>query len=815
MAGEAGNFIGLASSMNAPVQGAVKGLTQITDAYQQLPALSKAMTNLNKNLDGSAAQIGEKIKSLNTALDSAKSEQNSIKRMLDKSNSIEDFKKEKKLNPLLTLEEFLKGKEIEISLEEYNELKKEGVHKALESINDSLVKTIEAATEDLKKGNTQLIASITARNTLTDSTGTKLKLGFIKINKMFEIQKEQADSTSDFNAKSIAARMLASTEEGRTFLELMKNRAFKDWDFSQLKVKDVNMANKLKVLRGVATGANYVGGVLSASSGSAANTAISDSISGALGKTPFAGQIYEIIKFLFDRGNELGRKGKDLYEGTAGRYGYGEGFRMGNYGMSDGSGALAYKNFVPTARSLGYKYGVGTEVVETTMKGLSAYTGIKAFKDLENLASKTLAVANATGLATDSVTQLGAAYQKNFGLTAKDSLFTAGSQLLGMMDDVNRGISQNLMLSNTEMAALMTQMTTAAGGIDASKTLIPFIKQAVIGANQLKFSSSVARDELVKLMMDVRLKGGGLPQGLAQFMLIQGGQLKNTLSPQQTSIANQVGRGKFAYEAVRELAATSSNSEEAAFWGNDKFKYREDLADVALKLSSNNLPALLGSLGPDALADLTSKVMELYSIPGAEKVFKVPLPNMLSKFVDFARNNRAGYAALGGKIDKIAGLAEATKVLGAPPGTYTAQQLAAASQVKREFAGNMAPADRLNQLMEKLLGLVDKIALMFVDLLSSPILKIVGGGRYTDTDAIAADLTQGLSPKENREYQKLMLDPNVNQARLAELQNQKNLYGQKTSTEMLGGEVVERTTTSSYNTGLTRNAYLTPGELNK
>lgn len=819
----ADNFIQLANSMNSPLEGTVKGLSSLSKAFDQVSRLGSAMVNLNSRLDGSAAAIGERITELSEGIESATSEQKKVKALMDRSSditeAIEKLKNEGKIIGDISDKEIfrrlsLHRKDLSVTLEEYRELTTADAMEALTAMDTQLERTIELGLEQKKKAMATFLARMKERQ---DFKGKKTNIfgrDMGKINKLFDVQKEYADTISDFNSKSIAARMLAGTEEGQRFLDQMKGKAFKDWDFSLLANK--NLSDKVKSLQTAAKRINIVGDIAGAGSGTAANTKISEMISGAVGNIPIWGQVYEVLKFLFDRGNELGRKGKELYEGTAGRYGYGRAFSMGNYSLfGDERGAMEYKNFIPTARQLAFQYGVSKEDVEATMKGLSAYTGIKAFKDLEDLAKKTLAIANATGLASDAVTQLGAAYQKNFGLTAKDSLFTAGSQLLGMMDDVNRGISQNLMLSNAEMAALMTQVTSAAGGINASKTLIPFIREAIKGANDLKFSSAVARDELVKLMMGVRLKGEGLPQGLAQFMLIQGGQFKNVLSPQQMTIGSQIGRGKFAYEAARELAATSTDRDEISFWGNDKFKYREDLADIAFKLASNDLPTLLGSLGPDGLADLTGKVMELYSIPGAEKVFKIPLPSMLSKFVEFARTNRAGYAALGGQISKIAGLAEASKILAAPPGTYSAQQIAEASNVRREFAGRMAPADRLNQLMEKLLSVVDNIALMFVDLLASPILKIgdISGGTYANTEAIAQSITQGLTKSEYNEYQRLLNNPTLNPIRLDELKNK--MSGNKTTTSMLGGETVS-TTTYQYNTGLARgSAYLTTADVYK
>ena len=804
----ANDFINLAEGMNSALQGSSRGIKDITQAIAALPTAVSRIRNLNESMGGSAAQLGQSIENLSDEIDRVKNKQTTINEMLEeakKKKSASDDKiaaiaeeTKKKIEELKKLGD--KGKkELEMLLATFlntDEISEYMEH-TMSNVVDTLTQTQEAygrilanAEKTLKKGFEEFNKKLKAREDLIKNAGTNRNeriLNFFnqKINKQFDIQKETADSIIDYSTKSILTAMLSRTEAGHDFLLSVKGKALKDWNLTEALGK-----NSARAFRTVAYGVNTVGDIASSKTGAEAT----DKLFKRAGDVPYVGPFIELFKFLFDRASEVGRKGKELYEVTAGRYGYGDQFNRGGLAMD-------FQEALPAARDLGSQYNVSVETATQALKGLGAYIGVKSFGDLRELAQKTLEIANATGLAADEVTRLGAAYQKNFGLTAKQSIFSAGTELLGMMDEVNRGVTNNLLLSNTEMAALMTQLTAGAVGIDVRKTLLPFISQAVRGANELKFTSAAARNELVQLMLAVRTKGEGLPQGLASFMLIQGGQFKNTLTPQQTTLSSQVGRGKFAYEIAAELSQQATTSAGRTFWGSDKFKYSEGLADIALKLKGGNLTELIGSLGPNALTALTGRVMELYSIPGAQEVFGVSFEQMLEKFTNFARFNRIGYTALGGDIEKVAGLAEATRVLNAPKGTYSAQQLADARKQREAFTAKMDPAERLNQLMEKLLQYVDTITITLVNLATS---RIFGGSSELIKDQAREDVAGDLTDVQLVEYMRLNKMSNRNdqqEEKYQELLKRKEgvTYNADTHVDAVSGTVTTNYTVVNYN----------------
>jgi len=428
---------------------------------------------------------------------------------------------------------------------------------------------------------------------------------------------------------------------------------------------------------------------------------------------PMAG----LLLAAFNRFNEIGKKALQLFEGTAGRYGYGEGFNQGE--------ARQFLGFQQTARNLSAEYAVNLEQVEEAFKGLQEYSGVRTFGQLKKLAEATLQISNATGLATTEVTRLGSAYQKNFGYGAQESVAKAGKQLLGLMNSINSGLSSNLVLTNTEMAGLVQNLIEGTQGADVTKTLIPFIDTAYNQIKGLGIQSKVVGELLRNQMLEIKKSGAGLPGSLSSFMLGAGGLFTNRLGGAEVGIASQVGRGKFAYEQGQEMAKISTGPGRE-FWSSPKLLLRNDLVDLAFKLKGGDLAGLLASQSDAALSGITQRVYELYQIPGAAEAIGVSLQEITEKFSTIARNNPLQFKMLGGDLDKLSALseyakAEATIKTGRVGGTgpmATEEQMKAANETRKAMVAQMTPVDKTNQLLEQLVGYVDQIVVGLSDLFS-------------------------------------------------------------------------------------------------
>ena len=436
-----------------------------------------------------------------------------------------------------------------------------------------------------------------------------------------------------------------------------------------------------------------------------------------------------LVLAALNRFNAVGKKALELFEGTAGRYGYGEGFNKGE--------ARQFLDFQQTARNMSAEYAVNLDQVEQAFKGLQEYSGVRTFGQLKKLAEATLQISNATGLATSEVTKLGSAYQKNFGYGAQESVAKAGKQLLGLMNSINSGLSSNLVLTNTEMAGLVQNLIEGTQGADVTKTLLPFIDTAYNQIKGLGIQSKVVGELLRNQMLEIKKSGAGLPGSLSSFMLGAGGLFTNRLGGAEVGIASQVGRGKFAYEQGQEMAKISTGPGRE-FWSSPKLLLRNDLVDLAFKLKGGDLAGLLASQSDAALSGITQRVYELYQIPGAAEAIGVSLQEITEKFSTIARNNPLQFKMLGGDLDKLSGLseyakAEATIKTGRVGGTgpmATEEQLKAANDTRKAMVAQMTPVDRTNQLLEQLVGFVDQIVVGLSDLFSfsdEKELKVRGG----------------------------------------------------------------------------------------
>ena len=430
------------------------------------------------------------------------------------------------------------------------------------------------------------------------------------------------------------------------------------------------------------------------------------------------GPVAGLLLAAFNRFNEVGKKALQLFEGTAGRYGYGEGFNQGE--------ARQFLGFQQTARNLSAEYAVNLEQVEEAFKGLQEYSGVRTFGQLKKLAEATLQISNATGLATTEVTRLGSAYQKNFGYGAQESVAKAGKQLLGLMNSINSGLSSNLVLTNTEMAGLVQNLIEGTQGADVTKTLLPFIDTAYNQIKGLGIQSKVVGELLRNQMLEIKKSGAGLPGSLSSFMLGAGGLFTNRLGGAEVGIASQVGRGKFAYEQGQEMARVTTGPGRE-FWSSPKLLLRNDLVDLAFKLKGGDLAGLLASQSDAALSGITQRVYELYQIPGAAEAIGVSLQEITEKFSTIARNNPLQFKMLGGDLDKLSALseyakAEATIKTGRVGGTgpiATEEQLKAANDTRKAMVAQMTPVDRTNQLLEQLVGYVDQIVVGLFTIFSS------------------------------------------------------------------------------------------------
>lgn len=515
-------------------------------------------------------------------------------------------------------------------------------------------------------------------------------------------------------SRGAVARALQDDEQGRAYLidQLSRNR-----DISQLSRENLLQAGlkegTVTRLMARSAGKAFIGTAFSAKSGSELGFGSGGALNTGLGM--IGGPYVELLLAAINRFNEIGKKALELFGATAGRYGYGEGF--------DQEGARRFLDFQSTARELSAEYAVNLGEVEAAFKGLQEYSGVRTFDQLKKLASATLEISNATGLATSEVTRLGSAYQKNFGYGAQESVSKAGKQLLGLMNSINAGLTSNLLVTNAEMAALVQNLIEGTQGANVTKTLIPFLDNAFDRVKDLGIQSRVVGDLLRNQIMEIKKSGVGLPGALPSFMLAAGGLFTNRLGGAEAGIASQVGRGKFAYEQGQEMARiTAGPSRE--FWSSPKLILRNDLVDLAFKLKGGDLAGLLASQSDAALGQITQRIFELYQIPGAAEAIGVSLSEITEQFSTIARNNPLQFKLLGGDLDRLTALseyskAEATLRTGRVGGTgpmATEEQMKAASETKKAMVFQMTPVDRTNQYLERLVGLVDDLVIFIFDL---------------------------------------------------------------------------------------------------
>lgn len=520
------------------------------------------------------------------------------------------------------------------------------------------------------------------------------------------------EKLTKINRGTIASALQAN-EQGRAYLidQLSRNR-----DISQLSREDLLQAGLGKGavtgLMAQSAGKAFIGTAFSAGSGKDLGLGSGGALNTGLG---MIGGPMQLFLAALNRFNEIGKKALELFGVTAGRYGYGEGF--------DQEGARRFLDFQSTARKLSAEYAVNLQEVEAAFQGLQEYSGVRTFDQLKKLASATLEISNATGLATSEVTRLGSAYQKNFGYGAQESVSKAGKQLLGLMNSINAGLTSNLLVTNAEMAALVQNLIEGTQGADVTKTLIPFLDSAFDRVKDLGIQSRVVGDLLRNQMMEIKKSGVGLPGALPSFMLAAGGLFTNRLGGAEAGIASQVGRGKFAYEQGQEMARiTAGPSRE--FWSSPKLILRNDLVDLAFKLKGGDLAGLLASQSDAALGQITQRIFELYQIPGAAEAIGVSLSEITEQFSTIARNNPLQFKLLGGDLDRLTALseyskAEATLRTGRVGGTgpmATEEQMRAASETRKAMVAQMTPVDRTNQLLEQLVGLVDDLVVFIFDI---------------------------------------------------------------------------------------------------
>lgn len=542
-------------------------------------------------------------------------------------------------------------------------------------------------------------------------------------------------------------------------------------------IGDFSKGDKFSALAG-----STVGKVVGASSGAEVGSALFSGAKMFMG--PLGALIADAVAAIFSRMNQIGKEGKELYEKTAGRYGYGEGF--------DERTARGFLKFSGNARMMASEYAKNAEDVKKVFAEMSEYVGVRSLDQMEGLARSTMMVANATGLATGEVAKLGGSYQKFFGMDAQKAAMTSGKQLLGLMTDINRGMSANLMLTNSQIAGLMQKMLEAGEGADVSKTLIPFIGTAQEQLKGLGIQSAFVRDRLNESMLNIKATGAGLPKSLAMFMLGTGNLFsKNTLTGSEQQVANQVGKGKFAYEAAGEMA-TRTTGPAQKFWSSDKLKSKEGLADLAFKLKGGNLASLLASQSDDQLGNITKAVFELFQIEGAEQALGVSLSQITKEFADIARKDKVKFKAMGGDLDSVVAMdqfAKAQKLVqtgrNEDGSMATDKQLAEAAQNMKDYSNKMTPQDMANRFLEKLVGSVDLI-LAFLMKIPFP-----GGGE------LKKQTYGNLGESEYNEM--LALQNNINKsqeeaARLKVLQNKQYAKATSKVDSTTGGQTTTVTT---------------------
>lgn len=446
-----------------------------------------------------------------------------------------------------------------------------------------------------------------------------------------------------------------------------------------------------------------LGKVVGAQSGAEVGSALKDTVSMFLG--PMGKLVLDAVSAIFNRMNQIGKEGKELYEKTGGRYGYGQGFDLAQ--------ARGFSQFSGAARNMAYTYAKSAEEVKSVFKEMSEYVGVKSFDQMKALAESTMQVANATGLATAEVAKLGGSYQKFFGMDAQKAAMTSGRQLLGLMTEINKGMTANLMLSNQQIANLMMKMVEAGEGADVSKTLIPFIGTAQEQLKGLGIQSAYVRDKLAESMMNLKATGAGLPKSMAMFMLGTGNLFqKNRMNAEEQQIAGT--KGQFSYEKARVMATKTTGSAQK-FWSSDRLT-DETLATVAFALKGGNVPSLLASLGDEELGNISKLVFQLYQIEGAEEALGISLTQVTDQFAKIAREDKLKYKLMGGDMGSLTAMsqfAEAQRMVKtgkkADGSMATKEELDKAAASMTTYAKTMTPQDRTNQFLEKIVGSVDTI----------------------------------------------------------------------------------------------------------
>ena len=747
---------GLASSLSKD-----SPATGMRDLYGSVQKLNNTMKNLNKDTGNSYVALSN---TLSTMDDEIKESQKIINRNL--AQKVRDAKAAKDV-----LDAKAKSGE-KLDADEEEELKK--YTKQLEGFLDKdgkldqtildyyeqevedAKKLIKIAEEERAKIQKKLLQKSKSRNEFLKGNIIK---SYADLEEEFGTGKREKESFFDKLFKldrETITKALQTSAEGKALLlkrferdEDIRDASYEELVNAGMKAGDIKkMLGKREALKLTGEKAKNIfdiksGRELGLGEGGLANKAIS----------AMAPPWVTLLLAAFNRFNEIGKKALQLFEGTAGRYGYGEGFNKGE--------AKQFLNFQGTARDLSAQYAVNLEQVEEAFKGLQEYSGVRTFGQLKKLAEATLQISNATGLATTEVTKLGSAYQKNFGYSAQESVAKAGKQLLGLMNSVNSGLSSNLVLTNTEMAGLVQNLIEGTQGADVTKTLLPFIDTAYNQIKGLGIQSKVVGELLRNQMLEIKKSGGGLPGSLSSFMLGAGGLFTNRLGGAEVGIASQVGRGKFAYEQGQEMAKISTGPGRE-FWSSPKLLLRNDLVDLAFKLKGGDLAGLLASQSDAALSGITQRVYELYQIPGAAEAIGVSLLEITEKFSTIARNNPLQFKMLGGDLDKLSGLseyakAEATIKTGRVGGTgpiATEEQLKAANDTRKAMVAQMTPVDRTNQYLETIVGLVDKIVVwMFTGFGYTPEKELeVRGGLTKEQYDRLSNLNQ--IPQRNVEQQK-------------------------------------------------------------
>ena len=706
-------------------------LQQLVDNIETLANLNNSAANLSNIANKSFAEQGNVLRENRTRLKEA---EDAIKD--DTINRVETDKEKRK-------EQLVKLKQ-KSTTEGLNEAE-ERLLALLEELGDVSEDTIASLVDQRKKAGADVEklknAVLEASRKVVEKEASRSKirteaLGKIfsarimeyeKIADAFDVIDSAGTSMANNFIKKFSAAALSNTEEGKKIIDEILSGKYGDatnlnYRTAREKGADPRLAFKAGAAGALAlTGDTFLGN-------SADNNVFKNLTSGSqlgLGEGGLANKAISgmappwvtLVLAALNRFNAVGKKALELFEGTAGRYGYGEGFNKGE--------ARQFLDFQQTARNMSAEYAVNLDQVEQAFKGLQEYSGVRTFGQLKKLAEATLQISNATGLATSEVTKLGSAYQKNFGYGAQESVAKAGKQLLGLMNSINSGLSSNLVLTNTEMAGLVQNLIEGTQGADVTKTLLPFIDTAYNQIKGLGIQSKVVGELLRNQMLEIKKSGAGLPGSLSSFMLGAGGLFTNRLGGAEVGIASQVGRGKFAYEQGQEMAKISTGPGRE-FWSSPKLLLRNDLVDLAFKLKGGDLAGLLASQSDAALSGITQRVYELYQIPGAAEAIGVSLQEITEKFSTIARNNPLQFKMLGGDLDKLSALseyakAEATIKTGRVGGTgpmATEEQLKAANDTRKAMVAQMTPVDRTNQLLEQLVGFVDQIVVGLSDLFS-------------------------------------------------------------------------------------------------